>query len=40
MYLEIIKLMKDSGIKFDAGLIQSELEKIYRRVFRMRVTCI
>ena len=29
MYLEIIKLMKDSGIKFDAGLIQSELEKIY-----------
>ena len=29
MYLEIIKLMKDSGIKFDAGLTQSELEKIY-----------
>ena len=29
MYLEIIKLMKDSGIKFDAGLTQNELEKIY-----------
>jgi hypothetical protein len=29
VYLEIIKLMKDSGIKFDAGLTQNELEKIY-----------
>ena len=29
MYLEIIKLLKDGGIKFDAGLTQSELEKIY-----------
>ena len=29
MYLEIIKLMKDSGIKFDAGLTQNELKKIY-----------
>ena len=29
MYLEIIKLLKDKGIKFDAGLTQSELEKIY-----------
>ena len=29
MYLEIIKLLKDSGIKFDAGLTQNELEKIY-----------
>ena len=29
MYLQIIKLMKDSGIKFDAGLTQNELEKIY-----------
>ena len=27
MYLEIIKLLKDSGIKFDAGLTQNELEK-------------
>ena len=29
MYLEIIKLLKDRGIKLDAGLTQSELEKIY-----------
>ena len=29
MYLEIIKLLKDSGIKFDAGLTQNEFEKIY-----------
>ena len=29
MYLEIIKLLKDKGIKFDAGLTQNELEKIY-----------
>ena len=29
MYLEIIKLLKDKGIKFDTGLTQSELEKIY-----------
>ena len=29
MYLEIIKLLKEKGIKFDAGLTQSELEKIY-----------
>ena len=29
MYLEIIKLMKDKGVKFDAGLTQNELEKIY-----------
>ena len=29
MYLEIINFLKDSGIKFDAGLTQSELEKIY-----------
>ena len=29
MYLEIIKLLKDKGIKFDTGLTQNELEKIY-----------
>ena len=29
MYLEIIKLLKDRGIKLDAGLTQNELEKIY-----------
>ena len=29
MYLEIIKLLKDNGIKFDAGLTQGELKKIY-----------
>ena len=29
MYLEIIKLLKYKGIKLDAGLTQSELEKIY-----------
>ena len=29
MYLEIIKLLKDRGIKLDASLTQSELEKIY-----------
>ena len=29
MYLEIINFLKDSGIKFDAGLTQNELEKIY-----------
>ena len=29
MYLEIIKLLKDKGIKLDAGLTQNELEKIY-----------
>ena len=29
MYLEIIKLLKEKGIKFDAGLTQNELEKIY-----------
>ena len=29
MYLEIINFLKDSGIKLDTGLNQSELEKIY-----------
>ena len=29
MFLEIIKLLKDKGIKFDTGLTQNELEKIY-----------
>ena len=29
MYLEIIKLLRDKGIKLDAGLTQNDLEKIY-----------
>ena len=29
MHLETIKLLKDRGIKFDAGLTQSDFEKIY-----------
>ena len=29
MFLKVIQILKDNGIKFDAGLTQSELEKIY-----------
>lgn len=35
MYLEIIKLMKDKGVKFDAGLTQNELEKKYMKFIRL-----
>ena len=29
MFLRVIQILKDKGIKFDAGLTQGELKKIY-----------
>ena len=29
MFLKVIQMLKNNGIKFNAGLTQSELEKIY-----------